>query len=209
MNQEELIHIIVATLVISFSFAVAFTGMAFDSGFLLMFGIVLVTVGIGFIAHELAHKYVAQHYGALAAFRLWPIGLAIALVSSLMGFVFAAPGAVYIFGPHINRKQNGKISLAGPAVNLVLAIVFLLVFLSVPLVFSLTKDVALVSMVAFIGVLGMKINSWLGLFNMIPFFPFDGEKIFKWSAAVWILMAGSLAFINFVLPMFLPAFQVG
>ena len=42
---------------------------------------------------------------------------------SSSGIAFAAPGAVYIHGNYISREQNGKISLAGPATNIILRVV--------------------------------------------------------------------------------------
>jgi Zn-dependent protease len=50
--------------------------------------------------------------------------LLLALGMSFLGFVFAAPGAVHIKG-YINKMQNGIFSLAGPLMNLILALVFL------------------------------------------------------------------------------------
>jgi len=47
------------------------------------------------------------------------------LLFSLFGFIIAAPGAVFIRGM-ITRERNGKISLAGPMTNIVLAILFLI-----------------------------------------------------------------------------------
>ena len=84
-----------------------------------------VGVGTGFILHELAHKYVAIHYGAHAEFRMWQSGLILAIILPIVTFgqfLFAAPGAVYIYGTNISREQNGIISLAGPFTNVAIAI---------------------------------------------------------------------------------------
>ena len=59
--------------------------------------IVMVGVGLGFILHELGHKFSAMHFGYWSEYQLWPVGLIIALASSFCGIVFAAPGAVYLF----------------------------------------------------------------------------------------------------------------
>ena len=63
---------------------------------------------------------------------MWVGGLLFALVTAFaVGFVFVAPGAVYIHGNYIKNSENGKISLAGPATNIILA----LLFLSIPMFF--------------------------------------------------------------------------
>jgi Zn-dependent protease len=35
--------------------------------------------------------------------------------------------------------------------------------------------------------LGARINTWLALFNLIPFGPLDGAKILKWSKGIWLV----------------------
>ena len=142
-------------------------------------------VGTGFILHELAHKYVAIHYGAHGEFRAWNIGLLLAIVlpvvTGLFGgrpFLFAAPGAVYIFGKEISVKQNGLISVAGPLTNVLLGVCFLffgLLFSDSIFLFRLFSSVA-------------QINFFLGFFNLIPIFPLDGSKVLAWNALVWALL---------------------
>ncbi len=65
---------------------------------LIYFGIAFLTVGIGFIFHEMAHKFTAIRYGYWAEFRKDNSMLLIAVVlAALVGFVFAAPGATVIY----------------------------------------------------------------------------------------------------------------
>jgi len=106
---------------------------------------------------------------------------------SFFGFVFAAPGAVFIHGK-IDARKNGIISLAGPMTNLVLSFLFLLAKIFTPF------------WPVFLNY-GFLINGWLGVFNMIPFGNFDGRKIMVWSkpafygtliAGVLLLFAGYL-----------------
>jgi Zn-dependent protease len=107
-----------------------------------------------------------------------------------LDFLFAAPGAVYIHGEYISKEQNGKISLAGPATNIILAGVFFLLmyyFQSVPLLVLL-------------GVLGFTVNSFLALFNLIPFSILDGAKVFRWNPIIWVAVtavAGLMVFYSF------------
>ena len=131
------------------------------------------TAGIGFLFHEIMHKYVAQNYKLNAEFRAYYPGLWLTLMISFFGFIIAAPGAVHISG-FITRERNGKISLAGPMTNIILAILFL-----IPALF-INKGL--------LGVFfsyGFSINSLLALFNMIPAMPFDGYKVLAWNKTVY------------------------
>jgi Zn-dependent protease len=134
----------------------------------------MVTVGSGFVLHELSHKFVARRYGYWAEFRMWPLGLVLALATSVVGFIFAAPGATYISGTNITGSQNGKISLAGPLTNIAVAGVFL------PMYF-------LPGLPNLLGLIGVRINIFLAFFNMLPIGPLDGSKVFRWNTFFWVL----------------------
>ena len=168
-SEIELRDIIKAWLAVSIAFAIAMSSSILSSDFYAKFIIASLTVGIGFLFHEIGHKIAAQRYGCFAEFRSFDKMLLLAVAMSFFGFIFAAPGAVMISG-HINKRRNGIISAAGPIVNLVLALGFLgLSFMQLP---NLLEELAFY---------GFVINSWLALFNMIPFWLFDGYKILKWS----------------------------
>jgi len=141
----------------------------------------LLTVGVGFLLHELAHKVVAVRYGQVAAFRADYRMLGFAVVGALVGFLFAAPGAVVHRG-RITAKQNGLIALAGPVTNLLLAVVFLVPFLAA----LATGSAGFLWEVAR---RGLQINLLLAGFNMLPFGPLDGRKIRAWSTVVWAVVA--------------------
>jgi len=116
--------------------------------------------------------------------------LALGVLMSFLGVVFIAPGAVMIFG-HIDYKQNGKISMAGPLTNIILAIILL------PLLFTHFAS----SIITEIVDSGYLINAWLALFNMIPFWNFDGAKIYAWDRKAYftlIIVAAFLIFIYFM-----------
>ncbi len=172
-SEKEIIDLAKAWIAISIAFAILINGFDFSSKFIFAFIISAFTVGTGFLVHELAHKIVAQHYGCFAEFRSFDTMLLLALAMSFFGFVFAAPGAVMIQGT-VGRRRNGKISMAGPLTNLIFALVFLLGLF----VFK----TGAVHTIAFYGFI---INSWLALFNMLPFWNFDGKKIFEWNKVVY------------------------
>src|SRR3989338_6112404 len=151
-------------------------GSTFSLNFYTSFIIASLTVGTGFLLHELGHKFVAQKYGCFAEFRAFNQFLILAIIMSFFGFVFAAPGAVMINGP-VGVRRNGKISVAGPLVNLALALFFLSILLVPPA--GILKTIA---------VYGFLINSWLALFNMIPFGNLDGAKVLRWNKPIYALV---------------------
>ena len=175
-SEIEKQHLLKAWIAISVAFALLYSSI-FSLDFPIYLGIMLFTVGLGFLLHEIAHKYVAQKYHCFAEFRADDRMLILAIIFSFFGFVFAAPGAVIIMG-RINKEKNGKISIAGPAANIFLSIAFLLLgLLNIPLAGMAFSY-------------GMRTNAWLALFNMIPFGNFDGRKIMEWSKPAYFLAAG-------------------
>nr|WP_144902989.1 metalloprotease [Halobellus captivus] len=137
----------------------------------------LLTAGVGFLLHEVAHKVVAVRFGQIAEFRADYGMLFLALVSSLAGFIFAAPGAVYHRG-RLTPREHGLIALAGPATNVALAVLFLPLFFVGVLVGS--------DFVALTGSRGLMINLFLAAFNMLPFGPLDGKTVLGWSKVVFV-----------------------
>lgn len=185
-SDIEIDHLLKAWLAISLAFAIMELGAAglFSFSIIPAFLISAFTVGIGFLLHELSHKLVAQRYGCFAEFRANFQMLLLAIVMSFFGFLFAAPGAVIIVGSQrVGEKANGIISAAGPLMNFALAILFIpLTLLSNPLLHTL-------------GSYGFMVNSFLGLFNLIPIWMFDGAKVLRWNKVVY----ASMVLIGFIL----------
>lgn len=176
-SRTELLGLIKAWIAISFAFAIILGTSIFSLDFMVIFMIASLTVGLGFIAHEMAHKVVAQHYGCQAEFRSWDSMLLLAIfMAFLFKAIFVAPGAVFITGP-VGKRRNGIISAAGAIANLIIAALFLLILLSSSL-----------SMFSSIAGYGFMINTWLALFNMLPFWMFDGKKILNWNKWVYFTM---------------------
>ena len=166
-----------------------------------VFFISAVGTGTGFLLHELAHKYAAQRYGYWAEYRANRSGLLLIIIMAFVGFIFAAPGAVMIHkargraddrwsaseGWQINqpelaeaeRKETLWISLAGPMTNIVLAILFFL---------FLASDAATSSLWLSAANFALFVNLTLAAFNLLPFGPLDGKKIFDSSRTVWAIV---------------------
>lgn len=188
-SEKEITDLLKAWIAISLAFGIVINrGFSFGAEFAYSFVLSALTVGVAFIFHELSHRAVARHFGCWAEFRSFDAMLVLAVLMSFLGFVIAAPGAVMISGP-VGKRRNGMISAAGPGANLILASIFLAVGM------TLAVPAALKNVVAY----GFLINTWLALFNMLPFGLFDGRKILAWNKVVYalmILVAASFMFLQ-------------
>lgn len=179
--QRERRDLLIAWLALSAAFTVAMIGTSrlIPTLILEMFLISMITAGVAFIVHEMAHKFTAMRYGYWAEFQMNPTMLVVAVaVAALAKVVFAAPGATMIYGSQISEEENGKISLAGPLSNLLLLIPFLLLLLA-----GINMGIF---EVALVGIMGVRINAMIAAFNLLPLGPLDGAKILPWNTPVYI-----------------------
>ncbi len=173
-GKREIRDLVAAWVVLSVAFGNLLGGISPTS-----VALSLGTVGLGFLLHELAHKVVAQRFGLWAEFQADYKMLVFAFAVSFFGFIFAAPGAVYSQGRR-TQQQQVWISAAGPATNILLAAAF----------FFVPGEA---------GFYGFTVNSWLALFNMIPFGGLDGESIYRYNKPVFGALAAVSAILVFLL----------
>lgn len=174
-SPKELKHLAVATLlVIGVGFSLGYYYIALLGWIWLSVFAVILT--ISFLVHEIAHKITAQRHGLWAEFRLVMIGVVLTLISVLpFFFKIISPGAVMISGP-AQKNEIGKISIIGPATNMILSAVLL------SLGFALGTYPC-----SFVFLFSSYINAIIALFNLIPIGILDGYKIFSWNKMFWAL----------------------
>lgn len=183
-SNNEKKDLLKAWFFLSLAFAILFTRNQ-DASLIMMFFVIGLTVGVGFLLHEIAHKYYAIKFGHRAEFVAddkW-LFLAVAM-AFFLPIVFAAPGAVWIQG-NVTKRENGIISVAGPITNILLAFIFL------PLLFLPSPTLQL------IGFFGAGVNGFLALFNMIPIGNLDGRKVLRWNKLVYftvLFISGAITF---------------
>lgn len=178
-TQREIRDLLISTVVIALVFS------AFNISMIIPMLFIVFAV---FVSHEiLGHKFMAQHYECDAEYRMWPLGLGLGILTGLLGgFIFVAPGAVYISPvvrgsfafnvSRLGRKEYGHIAAAGPFVNIAVGLGLIgLNFFYPWSIFVLTS----------------KISFFLALFNLIPFPPLDGQKIIGWDWRVWLSLLAS------------------
>ena len=111
------------------------------------------------LLHELGHAIVARRYGVeIEGIELW-----------LLGGVSKMKGAAH------RPEEELRFALAGPAVSLLIAVVFGLAAVAMP---ASAPD-ALVALVAYQAM----INAAILVFNLIPAFPLDGGRVLR--AFLW------------------------
>ena len=188
MDKKELFDILIAMLILTISFKNIFFGIFnfSPSSFLISFFLIVPA----FLFHELMHRQVAKRFNYFARFQKWDFGLFLCFFTSFFGFIFAAPGAVVIYPvyyyhihPSVQRKASKYISLSGPLANLILALIFLTLYLSYGNV--------LLKYAFFI-------NTWFALFNLLPVPPLDGFKLFFLDRKIWIIMFSAALIFFFI-----------
>ena len=148
----------------------------------------LIVLLFSVIIHELAHGYVAYSLGDQTAkyegrLTLNPLKHLDPFGSIILPLLLFIAGSPFLFGwakpvpvnPYnFSDKKYGeiKVSVAGPASNILLAIIFGTLLRFIPNAFLLTNPGVLITL-SFI----ISINIWLAVFNLIPIPPLDGSWI--------------------------------
>ena len=182
---------------------VLFSLINFSSGNLLAILFTLPAVIIAIAFHEYAHAWMADRLGDETPRmqgrltlnplnHLDPVGSILLLFA---GFRWGKP--VQINSRNFNRnvsiaKGEALVSLAGPVMNFILAIIFAIilgiVYMFVPSSFLTTTIGEVIYILLQECVL---INIGLGVFNLLPLPPLDGSKIFinlfPYNARRWIM----------------------
>ncbi len=173
-SPTEIRHLAISALLVT---AVGFSFVVFQSSNAeILIGSALIFVSV-FLLHEIAHKFMAQHYGLWAEFRLTMTGALLTLISIISPLKIISPGAVMISG-HADKEIVGKTSIVGPVTNLVLALISL----------ALYQFLSLPSSISTIALLSVAFNAWIAFINILPIGVLDGLKVFAWNKIIWALV---------------------
>ncbi len=179
-----------------------------------------VIIAISF--HEFAHAWMAYKLGDSTARNLGrmtldprshlnPIGLVL-LIFAHIGWGEPVPVNPNNFSKVSRKKGEMLVSLAGPVMNFILAIVFTIIFFTItyfhPVAFFdmiFSEEIAGMSFAGLILLTiycAITVNIGLGVFNLIPIPPLDGSKIFleflPYKAKRWIDEKQGIIYIVFI-----------
>lgn len=149
---------------------------------------IIVLLIISIVLHEVAHGFAADRLGDPTARLQGRLSLNPFVHIDLLGSVIV-PALLFLtnagilfgwakpvpYNPYNLRDQRwgeAKVAAAGPAVNILLALVFALIIRSAEFVAIPSSFLDIASYVVYINIL-------LAFFNMIPFPPLDGSKIIQ------------------------------
>jgi len=142
--------------------------------------------------HEVAHGWVAKHYGDNTAWMLGrlslnplkhidPVGtiLVPGLMLAFTGFVFGWAKPVPVNTRNLRNPKHDMaiVALAGPVSNLLMALGWAL-FIRIA-IFINTAEFSLPMI--YVGIAGIMINLVLALLNLLPIPPLDGSRILSWA----------------------------
>ena len=157
------------------------------AAFVLVIGIGLVGLIIGFTVHEFSHALTshiegddtARRMGRLTFNPIKHIDLLGFILLLVVGFGWAKPVQVDPYNLRHGRFGMSMVAFAGPLSNFVLAFVLGLVFRLdlLPVVTDTRFISGVVEILGFAAFLAIFFNLILGIFNLIPLPPLDGSKV--------------------------------
>ncbi|MEG0872786.1 MAG: site-2 protease family protein [Clostridia bacterium] len=178
---------------------------------IIQFLFVLPALLISLSVHELAHAYSAyklgdksqKYLGRLTLDPFAHIDWMGFLCIALLGFGWGKPVVVDDRNFKNRARDNMLVALAGPASNLLMAVVFTIILklLLVTGLVSVGANSQVSSVIITMFTLAIQFNAVFAIFNMLPIPPFDGSKVlfyflpYKWKDIMFTLQRYSFVII--------------
>jgi len=135
--------------------------------------------------HEYSHAWMAyrkgdptaKYAGRLTLNPISHIDIVGILLLYFYGFGWAKPVPVNPYNFKNPRKDELWVSLAGPSSNMLLALVFGLIFRAIFSPYAFSSEASLKPLFLIMLVKGIQLNLVLAVFNLLPIKPLDGSHI--------------------------------
>lgn len=153
---------------------------------LLLFVMLVGSLSIHEASHALAAKLLgddtAEREGRLSLnplVHLDQLGTVMLIVMALSNFGIGWAKPVPVNPLRFKRRfrDMGLVALAGPASNLVLAFLFFWLFVLENRIVPLESMLPFFTLLDDLLLIGVKVNIGLAVFNMLPLYPLDGQKV--------------------------------
>ncbi len=184
-TKEEIRNLLISIIVISTLFTINMTQKIgwTNTEIINILIITLILFSISFIAKIYSQKYLARKYHYHIEYKIWGYGIIFAIVTMLLNIFIITPG-YFKYGLYdriATEEEKAKIAIIGPAANMILAVIFLIALIILKSTLTTSAIIKLAMLI------GFYINTYMAVFNLIPFMALDGIKIVEYDLKMWIV----------------------
>jgi Zn-dependent protease len=182
-TKEEIRNLLISIIVISILFTINMTQKSgwTNPDIINILIITIIIFSISLIAKIYSQKYLARKYHYHIEYKIWGYGLIFALITMLLNIFVITPG-YFKYGLYdriATDEEKAKIALIGPAINIIIAVIFLIALI-------ILKSMMTTGIIKLAMLIGFYINTYMAVFNLIPFMALDGIKLFEYDMKMWI-----------------------
>ncbi|AWX32132.1 hypothetical protein [Methanosphaera sp. BMS] len=183
-TKDEIRNILISIIVISILFTINTTQKIgwTNKEIINILIITLILFSISLIAKIYSQKYLARKYHYHIEYKIWGYGIIFAVVTMLLNIFIITPG-YFKYGLYdriATDEEKAKIAVTGSAINIILAVIFLMALI------ILKYSIMTASIIKLAMLIGFYINTYMAVFNLIPFMTLDGMKIVEYDMKMWI-----------------------
>jgi Zn-dependent protease len=169
LTKQEVLSYAVSISVLTFAFSYA-QATSLDQILLFIPTVLATSIAVEF-SKNLLMEITARSKGIWAEHRLWYLGLATFLISTLVFKTpFSSPSRLVHHSPKFTRRSLGLVAFASVIIALAFASLFCALF---------------VIGIPYVGSIGLAMCLLMAFFDSIPVSPMNGKDIYDWHKGLW------------------------